>query len=540
MTRPLRALLALFTRAVREDVRSKFQPIFRALAVLLLLLLIWINQRDQNDSSAAGRDLLMLLTLVNLGGGTVLGLGTFCSAITEEKEEDRLGLLLMTHLNPLAILLGKSTARFACGMLFVVAQIPFALLCVTLGGVAVGQVLHAYGIVTAYLAFLCNLGLLWSVLCRNTTRAVALTFVSALAIYFFPVLMESSFGGSIMRWQSATSILTENVVRYLLSINPALDALHTVFPSGGMLILIDSIPFHLVGAAVCFGLSWLLFERFCWGVGPVGPARAKTRGILRRARPPRAWLRAIAWKDFHFLTGGWRGVAGRGAIYAALIGGVLAWIYFTFEEGLPQYTVANLLWWCGIILFTYELGSVAGRLFGHEWKEQTLGSLVTLPKRTARLIWEKVSGCLPAFLPSVTIWAVGSWMYAAWEKAERLAIATGSRGYGYGYRYGELREQTEIENDYHTAYVWLMGAEFVLFAALVSYLSLRVRRPLLVGLSVLLVANLAAILAAEALHYDSELESADWFWRMTIVAIPATLALALAIPRRLEKCAAEE
>src|SRR5262245_1164330 len=160
----------------------------RALAVLFVLFLIWSNQRRE-DLSAAGLWLLGVLAGVNLAAGTVIGLGTFCSAITEEKEEDTIGLMLMTRLNPLAILLGKSTARLASGLLFVVAQIPFTMLCVTMGGVTIEQVLRVYGILAAYLVFLCNLGLFFSVICRRTAAAVGLSVASLLGLYAIPFVM---------------------------------------------------------------------------------------------------------------------------------------------------------------------------------------------------------------------------------------------------------------------------------------------------------------------------------------------------------------
>src|SRR5688572_2991046 len=115
----LRPIFALFARALRDDLRAKFPPIFRVVMLLLVLAMLWLNREMYEMlQTAAGQYLLTTLASLNFAGICVLGLATFCSAITEEKEDGTLALLRMTRLNPLAILLGKSTARFTAGLLF--------------------------------------------------------------------------------------------------------------------------------------------------------------------------------------------------------------------------------------------------------------------------------------------------------------------------------------------------------------------------------------------------------------------------------------
>ncbi len=511
-------LLALFTRSLRDDLRSKFPPIMRALAVVFVLLLIWGNQRSM-ERSAPGQQLLMMLAMVNIVGATIVGLGSFSSAITEEKEDETIGLLLMTRLNPLAILLGKSTARLAGGLLFIVVQIPFTMLCVTLGGVTVDQVLKVYAILAAYLTFLCNLCLLWSVLSKRTALAVALTFVSGLLIYVLPFVAAASFySRAFMRGGGAGGPM-EDSIQYMMGANPIMDTGNAIFLTSGLPFPTHSVPFHLIGAGVLFCLSWLLFNKFCSAGGEVAPKRAakKIGGVAWRGRFPRPWRRALAWKDFHFLTGGVRGMILRSVIYAVLVGGVLLWSS-ELSTRLSQRTAGMIVMWSGIVIFAAELGGLAGRIFGSERKEQTLGGLVGLPIPTSRLILHKVVGCFPAFIPSLAIAAFG-WLMVS------TAIQSS--------RYSRVDEE-------EFAFYILVVAEMVFFPIMVAWLSLRMRRaPLLTGIGIMLFGNIFAAVLGE-MFFDDRGDSLTWTWMLTLGSLGGAGVLAASLPRRVQACAAEE
>ena len=180
----LRPIFALFVRSLREQSRAKFTPLSRGAIALLILLFIALNERSFTSRSAPGQEVLMILVMVNFFTIAIFGLSTFASAITEEKEDDTLGLLQMTKLNPLAILLGKSTARLCEGLLLLAVQVPFTMLCITLGGVSLDQVLRCYAILAAFLFLLCNAALMWSVICRRTKRATSMTTLTGFESMF--------------------------------------------------------------------------------------------------------------------------------------------------------------------------------------------------------------------------------------------------------------------------------------------------------------------------------------------------------------------
>ncbi len=169
--------LALFERSLRLETRSVLVCWSRAgLMLLIMFMLIPIQATARAGYlGAPGLNFLEELVWVNLVCITLAGLSYFASAITEEKEEMMLGLLRMTDLNPVAILLGKSTSRLVGALLLLLVQVPFVLLAITLGGVGLLQVAAAYGTLLAYLFLVCNLALLFSVMFRNTTTAAAFT-----------------------------------------------------------------------------------------------------------------------------------------------------------------------------------------------------------------------------------------------------------------------------------------------------------------------------------------------------------------------------
>jgi ABC-type transport system involved in multi-copper enzyme maturation permease subunit len=513
-------LIALFSRAVRDEVRGKFPPIIRATAALFLLLLVGINQRSFEYQAAAGQGLLMMIAMVNFFGLTLVGLGSFCSAITEEKEEETLALLRMTRLNPLAILLGKSTARFVGGLLFLAVQIPFTMLCVTLGGAARDQILRVYAVLGAYLFFLCNLGLFWSVICRRTSRAVSLTFLCGILFYIVPGFIELSlFSSRIFSGSPSASGefgLFEWGVKFFITSNPLSDLAATVFGrlGSGLPFISNSLPFHLIGGLVFFLLSWALFDRFCSSASEAAPRKRKlTGGSANGLRMARPWQLAIAWKDFHFITGGKKGMFIRLVLYVIFIGGICAW---SSNKGHLDFgDIGGFIRWSALILFTAEFLSVSTRIFGVERKRQTLGSLYLLPTSPARIAWQKFLGCALSLLPLLVLWQIGAWIqdeYVWWH-----------RPYGF-----KGNDETFIVSA-------LIIIHYLFLGTLTAYMSLRMRRaPLITALIILGASDFLSAIMIGGHRGES------WMAFQTFVLGLTTFFLAVFIPGKIEDCAAAE
>ena len=165
MTSPL---LALFTRSLREDTRGRMTYFARGGLAAFTLLVTAGTTIGSRWKGAPGLEFFVVVVTLQAVCVTIAGLGYFASAVTEEKEEMTLGLLRMTNLNPLSILLGKSTSRLCGALLLLAVTFPFALLAVTLGGISAHQIVASLLALGAYTFFLCNLALLGSVIARRT------------------------------------------------------------------------------------------------------------------------------------------------------------------------------------------------------------------------------------------------------------------------------------------------------------------------------------------------------------------------------------
>ena len=180
--------LAMLHRAIRLDARLTRTHLFRlSFALLVYGALIYLQIISASLLGAPGLKLFATMTWLNLVLISLAGVSFFATAITEEKELDTLGLLKMAGIDPLGILLGKSTSRLLGTILLLLVQLPFTLLAITLGGVTLGQVLAAYCSLTAYMVLLANVGLLCSVMFRRGGTASGVTVLFLVAYFAAPV-----------------------------------------------------------------------------------------------------------------------------------------------------------------------------------------------------------------------------------------------------------------------------------------------------------------------------------------------------------------
>ncbi|MEQ9070619.1 MAG: ABC transporter permease, partial [Gimesia chilikensis] len=135
---------ALFHRALAVDFRLMRTHLFRFLFAILILFCLFSAQMSSSMMGAAGLALFGQIVYLNFVFILIAGISFFATAITEEKEEETIGLLLMAGVNPVSLLLGKMLPRLIAALLLLSIQFPFTLLAITLGGVMFSQVLAAY------------------------------------------------------------------------------------------------------------------------------------------------------------------------------------------------------------------------------------------------------------------------------------------------------------------------------------------------------------------------------------------------------------
>lgn len=405
--------LAMLHRALRLDARLLRTHLFRlgfAGAVYVSLVVAWVGTSG-SLTGAPGLKLFETMTLLNLVLISLAGVSFFATAITEEKDEDTLGLLMLAGIDPLGILLGKSTSRLVGVILLLLVQFPNTLLAITLGGVTLLQVVAAYCSLAAYMVLLANVGLLCSAGCRRGGNASAMTLLILIVYFVLPFGVESirlglvnggviPSTGPVSGWLQAASqaCADASIWARLREIVQTGFAGHAV----GFQVLVS-----LGLGAFCFLATWLGFHRLT-GKGQTSAQRvdfaSRFIGSWRRRRS-RPGKRPVAWKEFHFVAGGMPVQIAKFVTYGAIAGAVFwaaeRYYAYPFSEAGKFVALAML----GALVL--ESGLYASAIFRDEWVGRTLPLLAMLPIRATTVISLKIVGCLPALLPALFWLLVG-------------------------------------------------------------------------------------------------------------------------------------
>lgn len=412
-----RGVFALFFRSLRSDSRSVWVHAFWLFLLLVIYVSLCYAQAQSVLYGAPGLNLFRSVVYCNAAFVTLLGISYFSSVISEEKEEDTLGLMTMAGINPLGILLGKSTTRVFQVFLLFALQYPFTLLAVTLGGLTREQIISGYAALFAFTILLANLGLFCSVLCRRNRSAAGLTTLFMVCYTFIPmfalagqqaiqehvnskqVILKTDWEANAATWMAILNWIYESSV--FVQLYEAVEPNHE-FAWTPQLIS------NSIAGVVLFLLSWGLFGF----VSHESLSETTTRAMvprrtsrLRWFSTGRTWNAALAWKDFHFIAGGWFGLFIRCGLYVGLY-----WLIFAanlnWDPNLPSQPVRwqDVAWgyqFFVVPLFVVDCAMCMSRLFQEELRQQTLASLLMLPRNVPDIFYTKTSGCLLGLTPGM-------------------------------------------------------------------------------------------------------------------------------------------
>jgi ABC-type Na+ efflux pump permease subunit len=523
--------LALFERSLRLESRSALLAWSRAgLLMLILLVLLPIQSLARAGLfGAPGLHFLQQMVWLNLVFITLAGLSYFASAITEEKEEMMLGLLRMTNLSPVAILLGKSTSRLVGALLLLVVQVPFVLLAVTLGGVGLLQIVAAYGTLLAYLFFVCNLALLFSVVFRNTATAAAFTLL-ALLVFLIGHYWAGAIVGSIVssgliypHWRIWPLLIT---LTDLWGRATPSSRLGEIFQTGFAGSAIGfQVACNLVLGILFFLLAWLVFDRCTREEKDAAPRRRwLLRSATRRSQIPPGLVgtAAITWKDFTFISGGRRGLLVK---FGLLASGVILCNFLAMQGGNREIFTREfegmVLIWVSLLVTAFLLAFEAARVFQEEIRWKTLSSLVTLPISVPELAYRKVAGVLVGTLPLLAGFVLG--------------VVLDPKDVG-GFIDGIFRESIAF------GAFTVMILQYILFLHLTAFLSLIMKRgalPLAFAIQYLGGSFFLALLGIIFSAGGGDAPDLVLFITM-LICVVVTVVLHRAIGQRLALAAAEE
>jgi len=408
----MRPLFALFLRSLREDVRHRGTYVLRSVLVGLILFFLWTTHQSTRWVGAPGRQFFASVLWIDLFILSVVGLSYFASAIAEEKDEGTLGLLRMTDLNPLAILLGKSTGRLLGALGLIAVQLPFLLVAVTMGGLDTRQVLAGFALLSGFAFFLANVALIGSVIFPRTSSATGFTAVVLVLFAFAPRWLglqgfvfslgpnpwEKALGACMQAW-------IDSVPQRRLAVITATGFDESPF---GVHFLVSVV----LGSAA-FAVAWALFERFAEREGesasacaPAAPPLLAPAGTMPPVGRPtvhrygRPGADALRWKDYHFIAGG-HGATIVKTLIAALLFGLLVAV-----GGRGAGETGGELFTASAIVLALSLAMDAARIFRAERRDQTLSGLALLPMPIRRVVWEKMRGCFATNWPLVALLAL--------------------------------------------------------------------------------------------------------------------------------------
>lgn len=409
--------LALLTRSLRVDARMLRTHLFRVGFAGFICMLLWVAHLTSLAFGAPGLQFFQSIIWLNIVLIVLAGVSFFATAITEEKEEETLGLLKMAGISHLGILLGKSTTRLIGAVLLLLVQFPFTLLAITLGGVTLAQVLAAYLSVLSFMLLLANVALLSSVVCRRSGNAAGMTLLLLAAYIAVPLLAPQTVSGLVMlEVLRPGAELTRNFEAFAGAL-----AEHSVFAQIGTTLqtgfdrhpVSPQVVSHLLGALAFFIASWLAFDRFTRDGQPAFAVRLTRRARASRSGMRRAWQWALVWKDFYFITGGTFLAVVKTIIYGLIVVAIGVYDYYGYpglyvSSGFRWDTYGDQITAAMLAVLVIELSLYSSRIFHDEVKGRTFETLFLLPESPSVLAYQKAAGCLLGILPAVFWLCIGA------------------------------------------------------------------------------------------------------------------------------------
>lgn len=183
---------ALTVRSLRQDNRLIRYHLLRFAVAGFLAVLVLTMWLYGLRVESPGHDLLSMLAYGNLFAVTIVGGFLFAPTITDEKEEQTLGLLRMTRIGPSALILGKSIPKLVLISLILIVQMPLLFLTRTLGGVDWPLITNVYLLIFCQLIGVVSISMLASVVMRTSTGAVVLTGVLQFSWFVIAMVIEDA------------------------------------------------------------------------------------------------------------------------------------------------------------------------------------------------------------------------------------------------------------------------------------------------------------------------------------------------------------
>lgn len=460
--RKFQVSLPLLTKELVEMANRRRTYIIRTIYALLFLGFVGFIYLEsisglQNDPMAIlgrGRQIFESMVYLQFTAIYLFLPAIACSVITQEKERNSLGLLLITRLSPSTIILEKYLGRLITMITFLMLGLPILAFAYSLGGVSLAMFINALWLLLITMLQVAALGVMCSSFCRTTVSAFIATYVLGFIMLFGLLItyeLNLFYLGDMLKLITSSVLKIPFVSNYLnrgdeelcfIMFGPYWFDRFSMRGGASSVIgaFIFSIPlmittfmflifahYFLVRRAFLPARNYLLnlFKSLDRVFSKINNNRV-TRGIvLVKEQIKLPEFTPIAWRETSKKSLGTFRYLFR--ILVTLEVPIL-FICVLIATGSPRPVVegAVILLWLVWGLTVLLLAVSATSLISGERSHETLDVLLTTPISGKELLRQKIAGvkrlCLVLLIPLLTIV-----LFEAWWKWEYSYIASGYR-----------------------------------------------------------------------------------------------------------------
>ena len=170
-------------------IRTVYAVLFFGFALMIFWGEIYDNVDTPFELLGQGREMFMILVVLQIFGVALFTPALTCGTISSEKERNTIGLLFLTKLGPTTILLEKYLGRLFLMGTYLLISLPLFGFCYALGGLEQKQVWFGFYGLGIFVCQLAALGLLCSTYFRTTVSAFIATYLIGIAMLFGPIFL---------------------------------------------------------------------------------------------------------------------------------------------------------------------------------------------------------------------------------------------------------------------------------------------------------------------------------------------------------------
>lgn len=151
---------------------------------MIALMFIYLRTAASHFELGAGRELFMMLSVLQLAMIGFVTPGLTAGQISGERERQTLAVLLTTNLSPAVIVVSKLIASLSFVLFLVVSSLPLYAIVFLYGGLSIAQLVELFFFYVVAMLFLGSLGLMYSTFVQRTGVATVLTYGTVAVIVF--------------------------------------------------------------------------------------------------------------------------------------------------------------------------------------------------------------------------------------------------------------------------------------------------------------------------------------------------------------------